>query len=523
MPPLSVGAGLAAFIGAAALLGALVDQPSGLVAPAERMSPLAAVTFLAFGLSAVAIDRGRSRVVAIAARAIAIIAVLIALASLLQTTLLVQARGDEWMLPATSLSLTLLGTGLLAVRTRTLHRYVPVLVAIPLFSASLNLLDRLFGTDAAGILETYTQMSAFAAAATLVVGLALLAAMPRGGPFAVLHRRGVAGIIARRLLVVALVIPLLIGWLRLAGERAGLFDTAFGVSLTTLTTIVLFGGAVFWTTSTIARLETDRREARQRLQALTAELERSNRELQDFASVASHDLQEPLRKIQAFSDRLAASHAGQLDEAGLDYLSRMASAAARMRVLIDDLLDYSRVATRAQTPVPVELPRVVAEVLADLETTIQATSAIIEVAALPTIEAEPVQVRQVFQNLIGNAIKFVAPGTRPRIRIWAEPAPDTDAGSDHVSAWTIHVEDNGIGFEEQYLDRIFAPFQRLHGRNEYEGTGMGLAICRRIAERHGGTITARSAPGAGTTFMVTLPERPPADITPPALTAEEQR
>lgn len=244
-------------------------------------------------------------------------------------------------------------------------------------------------------------------------------------------------------------------------------------------------------------------EANTQLSAFALDLERSNRELQDFAFVASHDLQEPLRKIQAFGDRLRSKHGASLGEEGRDYLERMQAAARRMHTLINDLLTFSRVTSKAQPFVPTDLGKVVREVLADLEVRVQETDGQVEVGDLPTIDADPLQMRQLFQNLVGNALKFHRAGVPPLVRIAAEEV--SEGGG--APLCRITVEDNGIGFDVKYLDRIFTPFQRLHGRTEYEGTGMGLAVCRRIVERHGGTITADSTPGEGTRFLAVLPMR----------------
>lgn len=254
---------------------------------------------------------------------------------------------------------------------------------------------------------------------------------------------------------------------------------------------------------------TERKRTEETLARKAAELARSNAELEQFAYVASHDLQEPLRKIQAFGDRLKSRcDAVQLQD-GRDYLERMQSAAARMQTLINDLLTFSRVISATQPFVPVDLAAVTKEVLTDLEVRIEQTKAKVEVGPLPTIEGDPLQMRQLLQNLVGNALKFQPPNSQPLIKIQAQTIKSPFAGGAEIAPTDeiceLIVQDNGIGFEEKYLDKIFAMFQRLHGRSEYEGTGVGLAVCRRITDRHGGTITARSKPGEGATFVVTLP------------------
>jgi two-component system sensor kinase FixL len=270
-------------------------------------------------------------------------------------------------------------------------------------------------------------------------------------------------------------------------------------------------------TVVIFRDITERRLAEDKLNHKAAELARSNRELEQFAFVASHDLQEPLRKIQAFGDRLKAKCESANLEEGRDYLERMQSAAARMQTLINDLLTFSRVISSSQPFLPVNLEAVTREVLVDLEHRIEKTQARVNLAKLPTVEADPTQMRQLMQNLIGNALKFQKPGNKPVVTLEASvvkrheiqkdailPKPAPTSGPDDQFC-VLTVQDNGIGFDEQYLDKVFAVFQRLHGRSEYEGTGVGLAVCRRITERHAGTITAKSKPGEGACFIVILP------------------
>ena len=259
-------------------------------------------------------------------------------------------------------------------------------------------------------------------------------------------------------------------------------------------------------------LEKKVEERTRELNVSTEALLRSNHELEQFASVASHDLQEPLRKIQAFGDRLEERCAEQLGDQGKDYLVRILSSAARMRRLIDDLLSFSRVASKAQPFMMTDLGNVISEVISDLEGRLQLSGGRVETGDLPTLEADPMQLQQLFQNLIANGLKFHLPGVPPVVRVQSHVK--NLEGLDKRRMVEITVQDNGIGFEEIYLDRIFNVFQRLHGRNEYEGTGMGLAICRKIVVRHGGTITAKSSLGAGSTFIVNLPfQQPKTDPT----------
>jgi PAS domain S-box-containing protein len=254
------------------------------------------------------------------------------------------------------------------------------------------------------------------------------------------------------------------------------------------------------------RAEIGTRERAERRIVLQAEdLARSNEELEQFAYVASHDLQEPLRKIRAFGDRLEACCGAVLSGEGRDYLNRMENAAGRMQTLIDDLLTYSRVTTQGRPFVPVDLGQIVTEVLSDLEVRIEQTGATIQVGELGTIEADPAQMRRLLQNLIGNALKFRRAEAPLEVWITGELVEDKTPGGGRY--YRLEVRDNGIGFDDKYAERIFAVFQRLHTREEYEGTGMGLAICRKIVDRHGGTIAARGRPGEGASFVVALPVR----------------
>jgi signal transduction histidine kinase len=254
---------------------------------------------------------------------------------------------------------------------------------------------------------------------------------------------------------------------------------------------------------------TDRRRADARLARLAREMERSNADLQEFATVAAHDLQEPLRKIQFFGEQLTIECAEALGAEGRDYLERMRNAAKRMQRLISDLLALARISTVGQPFVPVDLAEVTRNVVSDLEVQIEQLGARLHLGELPTVEADPLQMRQLLQNLIDNALKFHQPDEAPVVKIHGELLGVREGrpnGNPPVAkSCRVVVEDNGVGFDEKYLDRIFNVFQRLSGRGQHEGTGMGLAICRRILERHAGQISAKSRPGQGSTFVVTLP------------------
>ena len=264
-------------------------------------------------------------------------------------------------------------------------------------------------------------------------------------------------------------------------------------------------GSIYWVHTTIVpfldnagkpveyvsiRFEISRRKI------IEEQLRTSNEELEHFAYVAAHDLQEPLRKIQAFGDRLLTKYRAALAEEGKDYLDRMQNAAQRMRRLIDDLLTYSRVTSQAKPFQRVNLSNILENVLSDLEIRIEQTKAKIHVSNLPTIDADPSQMQQLFQNMISNSLKFQKEGNVPEISVSARTTPY------HCE---ITFMDNGIGFDEQYVEKMFTIFQRLHGKQEYEGTGLGLAVCKKIIKRHSGNIQVYSTLGAGAKFVITLP------------------
>jgi PAS domain S-box-containing protein len=279
---------------------------------------------------------------------------------------------------------------------------------------------------------------------------------------------------------------------RFEARGVGLCGTARDLSLTFLP--IRVDDAIVGVFA-VAKDISERKKAQTQLQATLQELQRSNNELQEFAFVASHDLQEPLRKIQTFAERLGA-RAENFDPQSRDYLERMSAAANRMQALIRDLLDYSRVSSRGNPFEMLDTEQILDGVLRDMETDLENSNAQIQREPLPPIQGDPTQIRQLLQNLLSNAVKFHKDDQPPCIRIYSEQVKSGE--------WTLCVEDQGIGFDEKYLDRIFNPFQRLHGRGVYPGTGIGLAIVKKIVGRHRAHISASSTPGQGSLFRVTF-------------------
>ena len=255
---------------------------------------------------------------------------------------------------------------------------------------------------------------------------------------------------------------------------------------------------------------TEQRRIEEDLKNKVEELNHSNQDLEEFAYIASHDLQEPLRKITTYSDRLSEKYKNILTGDGLMYLSRMTASADNMRKLINDLLDFSRISKKDQLYEQVNLNVILQQVKNDLELIIEETGTVISSDSLPTVEAIPSQMKQLFSNIIGNAIKFRKPAISPLITIETNILIEKEKQRlelvNNKNYYQIAISDNGIGFEEEYNSRIFQVFQRLHGKSEYPGSGIGLAICKKILEHHHGAIYAKSTPDLGAGFFLILPQ-----------------
>jgi light-regulated signal transduction histidine kinase (bacteriophytochrome) len=270
-----------------------------------------------------------------------------------------------------------------------------------------------------------------------------------------------------------------------------------GISLFAFANIVLFTGVIWWNAKLLFWAEQERLKAIEKLKRTTTDLERSNTELQQFAYVASHDLMEPLRTVVSYLELLTSRARGKLGDEEREFIGYAVEGARRMQALIHDLLAYARVDTRGRPLQPTDCESVLESVLTNLKVAIEESHSMIEHDRLPTVQGDVVQLTQVFQNLIGNAIKFRGK-IEPRIYVGAKQEKDD---------WIFQVKDNGIGIDPKNFSRLFVLFQRLHTRREYPGTGMGLAICKKIIERHGGRIWVESRPGEGTTFFFTIPAK----------------
>lgn len=277
------------------------------------------------------------------------------------------------------------------------------------------------------------------------------------------------------------------------------------------------------TVVTLKTLLLERKQAEQERERLVAELQRSNKELDQFASVASHDLQEPLRVISGFAQLIEERYKGKLNKDGDRFMDYIVDGSFRMQHLINDLLEYSRVTTRGRPFKPVDCNEILQKALYNLRTSVDEAGAVITADPLPVFPADEMQLVRLFQNLIGNAVKYRKKEEPPRIHISAGIVADRRVQAGCVAGenvglpdkgWLFSVRDNGIGIESRSFERIFEIFQRLHSRSDYPGTGIGLAICKKIVERHGGCIWVESELGKGSSFFFILPERAGEDATP---------
>jgi signal transduction histidine kinase len=394
----------------------------------------------------------------------------------------------ERMSEMTALSFAGSGSALVLLDSRRPRRATEILALLVTLVSLTALVGYAYGQRALYAVDPFTSIALHTAAGFAALALGILCARPDRGMVAVVIGDTAGGAMARRLLPVALALPIVLGWLQLEGERAGAYPAAFGTGWFAVSNVVIVVAAILWYAVSLNRFDAERLRAER-------ELRRSNEELERFAYVASHDLQEPLRMVASYVQLLAKRYKGKLDRDADEFIAFAVDGAVRMQLLIEDLLAVSRVGTRGAPLTPTDANAVFERAVASLRLAIDEAGASVTSDRLPVVAADAGQLEHVFLNLISNALKFrgVAP---PRVRVSAE-ARDAQ--------WIFRVQDNGIGIESQYFDRIFLLFQRLHGKAQYPGTGIGLAIAKKIVERHGGRIWVESEPGRGSSFLFSLP------------------
>jgi len=384
------------------------------------------------------------------------------------------------------------------------RRYRPAQI-LALVSASLALLafaGYLLGAYSLTGFGSATRISLYAAIAYLALSTAILLARPGVGLMGLVASRGAGGDLLRRLTVPAILIPLLLSWIAHRGEELGVYAPQQTLPILIVAVTIFFLPVIWLTARSLDQADSERRLAQRGMEALTQELQQSverlrvaNGELEAFSYSVSHDLRAPLRAIDGFSRILSDEHAADLPDEGLRYLGLVRTNVHEMASLIDGLLAFSRLGQQELTMRPVDVKALVGQVVTELTADVGERSIEVSVGDLPPAEADPVLLRQVFANLIGNAIKYTRDVETARIAIGS-----ADGGDPPV----YFVRDNGAGFDMRHAGKLFRVFQRLHRTEEFEGSGIGLALVARIVARHGGRIWAEAAPGAGATFSFSL-------------------
>ena len=423
------------------------------------------------------------------------------------------------MSPPTAFGFAMLGLIMVVASVkRTSKGHFVLLVIPPCIMALISLFGYLIGENNILTLRPFKPMALHTTLSFLALSACFLALYPQNAFTRQIMSRDMGGITARRLLPFIIGVPFVLGLLRYHGERAGLYDTGFGVAILVVGAVIIFTWIIWKQAKELNQIDQQRQEIERKIEERSRELEvlnnslsRSNEELEQFAFVASHDLQEPLRKISMFSDILR-SRSTHLQEQDRKYIDKMARTSQRMSALISDLLHYSRLIHNKEAFARVSLKATVENIFHDFELVVQEKNVVVTVDELPTIEAIPFQINQLFYNLFSNALKFTDPGRQPRLHISCQQLGEKEksqypALNPQLLYYCFRISDNGIGFDMSNKDRVFRMFQRLHSKEAYTGSGIGLAVCKKVALNHQGDVLAESEEGVGTTFIVLLPQQ----------------
>ena len=396
-----------------------------------------------------------------------------------------------------AIELVLISSALLILDKKILkHVSAPNLMILEGILALMVLLGYLYNAPEFYQIYYYNAASVYEGIVFMLIFLAVLAARPETGFMKVLTSGEYGSTFGIRILLALAIISIFLGWLRVVGQNLGYYSAAFGTALYTISILIILSILVWNSILSLNKTDRERKEANKELRKNLEELEISNRELKSFAFITSHDLQEPLRTMASYAQLIERRYKGQLDPDADEFLEYMVSGAKRMKSMIQGLLDYSQVETKGNKFKEVNTEKTLDTALSNLQYSIDQCHAEVTNDPLPLIFADECQMVSVFQNLIDNALKFRKKDKTPKIHISAKK---------HDNEWIFSVKDNGIGIEDQYFDIIFEVFKRLHAIGEYSGAGIGLAIVKRIIDRHGGHMWVESSPGYGSTFYFTIP------------------